>query len=107
MGIEYILKKAKELIQSGAIQSNISNSLVQAVEESPEGLEDLLMEIAAQALDEHSAKDARRLYGIELVGYAIAYKVSRKQAEERENPKPKKPSVNEMVRTKLLNAFKL
>jgi hypothetical protein len=83
MGIDYILKKAKELIQSGAIQSNISDSLIQAMEESPEGLNDLLLEIADQALDKHSGKDARRLYGNELVGYAIAYKVSLKQAEKK------------------------
>jgi len=83
MGIDYILKQAKELIKIGAIQSNISDSLIQAVEESPEGLEDLLLEIADQALDEHSGRDARRLYGNELVGYAIAYKISKKKAEEK------------------------
>lgn len=83
MGIDYILKKAKELIKSGAIQSNIGPSLELAIEESPEGLEDLLTHIAQQAMDEHSGRDARRLYGNELIGYAIAYRVSKKNAEKK------------------------
>lgn len=83
MGIDYILKKAKELILGGAIQSGIGPSLVQAVEESPEGLEDLLTHIAQQAMDKDSSRDAKRLYGNELIGYAIAYRVSKKNAEKK------------------------
>jgi hypothetical protein len=98
MTIEYLLKRAKELISTGKIKGATSELLKQAIEQNPAELEGFLMDIADQAQDEYSSKVTKRIYGNELVGIALAYKISRKEAEEEDNPKPKKrkgTSVNE------------
>jgi acylphosphatase len=105
MTIEYILKRAKELILNGKVKGYPEGVLQQIIEDNPEELELLLDEIAQQANDENSRKAALRLYTPEMVGLAIAYRVSKKEAEERENPKPKSP-ISEMVHNKLLSMAK-
>lgn len=108
MRIEDLLNRAKELISIGKIKGATSELLKQAIEQDPAELEGFLIDIANQAQDEYSAKVTKRIYGNELVGIAMAYKISKKEAEEEENPKPKKGKtpVSEMVHTKLLGLLK-
>jgi hypothetical protein len=103
MSIDFILKQAKELIESGKIKSFPKTALI-ALKDNPEDLEEMLKEISEQANDDNSRKATIRIYGAELVGLAIAYRVSKKEAEEKENPKPTKikTQVTEMLHTKLL-----
>jgi hypothetical protein len=104
MTIEHLLNRAKELISAGKIKGATSKLLKQAIEQDPAELEGFLMDIADQAQDENSAKVTKRIYGNELVGIAMAYRISQKEAQEEDNPKPKnkaKTPVSEMVHRKL------
>jgi hypothetical protein len=105
MRIEDILHRAKDLISKGAIKGASKEVILQAIEETPDGLEEFLKEIAQQANDEHSRKGAIRMYSPELVGLAMAFLVSKKEAED--NPKKSvKSPVSEMVHTKLRSMLK-
>lgn len=97
MTIEHLLNRAKELISTGKIKGATSELLKQAIEQNPAELEGFLMDIADQAQDEYSSKVTKRIYGNELVGIAMAYKISRKEAEEEDNPKPKKTKKNTSI----------
>lgn len=83
MKTEQLLTRAKEIVLNDAIKGYTSQIFKETAENDPVEFAELVYEIGKQASEADSHKQAIDIYGQELCGLALAYRM-RKDEEEKQ-----------------------